>query len=138
MDVPRIFVGDPADPAENNCACPSPVPAAVSSIPLDTDGFWRLAPDLFRGLAGIDFGGLGIPDEAAYLAAYRRRTGIDPGVHWEFYLVYSLFRVAAILQGIAKRALDGTAASAQASALGVKAAPIAAHAWSMAQATMGR
>ncbi|MBL8699156.1 MAG: phosphotransferase family protein [Alphaproteobacteria bacterium] len=99
---------------------------------------WRLAPDLFRGLAGIDFGGLGIPDEAAYLAAYRRRTGIDPGVHWEFYLVYSLFRVAAILQGIAKRALDGTAASAQASALGVKAAPIAAHAWSMAQATMGR
>ena len=55
MDVPRIFVGDPADPAENNCACPSPVPAAVSSIPLDTDGFWRLAPDLYRAQLPNDY-----------------------------------------------------------------------------------
>ena len=97
---------------------------------------WRLEPELFRGLARVDFGALGIPNENAYLAAYRRRTGEDPGTHWEFYMVYSLFRVAAILQGIGKRALDGTAASPSAAALGSKAAPIAARAWSMAQATM--
>ena len=45
-------------------------------------------------------------------------TGRGPIANWEFYLVYSLFRLAAILQGIAKRAIDGTAASADAVATG--------------------
>ena len=77
---------------------------------------WRVTPELFRGLAGVDFAALGIPDEAEYVAAYCRRTGRGPIANWEFYLVYSLFRLAAILQGIAKRAIDGTAASADAAA----------------------
>ena len=98
---------------------------------------WRLEPDLFRGLAGVDLAALGIPDEAAYLRSYHARTGLDPGPHWEFYMVYSLFRIAAILQGIAKRALDGTAANATATELGQKAAPIAARAWSLATANSG-
>ena len=38
---------------------------------------WRVTPELFRGLAGIDFAASGIPDEAAYVAAYCRRTGRD-------------------------------------------------------------
>jgi aminoglycoside phosphotransferase (APT) family kinase protein len=94
---------------------------------------WRVTPELFRGLAGIDFAGLGIPDEPAYVAAYCRRIGRDTIPGWEFYLVYSLFRIAAILQGIAKRAIDGTAASGDAAEQGRLARPLAEQAWTLAQ-----
>jgi aminoglycoside phosphotransferase (APT) family kinase protein len=94
---------------------------------------WRVTPELFRGLAGVDFAALGIPDEAAYVAAYCGRTGREAIAGWEFYLVYSLFRIAAILQGIAKRAIDGTAASADAAEQGKLARPLAEQAWTLAQ-----
>ena len=95
---------------------------------------WRITPELFRGVAGIDFAGLGIPDEPAYLAAYCRRTGRDGVAAWDFYMVYSLFRIAAILQGIAKRAIDGTAASADAAEQGRLARPLAEQASDLAAA----
>ncbi|HTV88979.1 MAG TPA: phosphotransferase family protein [Stellaceae bacterium] len=98
---------------------------------------WRVTPELFRGVAGVDFAVLGIPDEAAYVAAYCRRTGRERIDAWEFYMVYSLFRIAAICQGIAKRALDGTAASADAAAQGAIARPLAEQAWSLAQSLGG-
>ncbi len=47
-------------------------------------------------------------------------------------MVYSLFRLAAIMQGIAKRALDGTAASREADELGRKARPTGEQAWALA------
>lgn len=94
---------------------------------------WRFAPDLFRGLAGSDLAQLGIPDEAAYLDAYLARTGFRRPEAWEFYLVLSMFRIAAILQGIARRAIDGTAANADAAQVGAKAVPISAMAWSLAR-----
>src|SRR5258707_3817500 len=98
---------------------------------------WRVPPELFRGLAGVDFAALGIPDEAAYVAAYCGRTGREAIAGWEFYLAYSLFRIAAILQGIAKRAIDGTAASADAAEQGRLARPLAEQAWTLAEA-LGR
>src|SRR6266446_4328279 len=94
---------------------------------------WRVTPELFRGLAGIDFAAAGIPDEVAYLEAYCRRTGRDSVAAWEFYMVYSLFRIAAILQGIAKRAIEGTAASDDASEYGRLARPLAEQAWALAR-----
>ena len=94
---------------------------------------WRVTPELFRGLAGIDFAPSGIPDEAAYVAAYCRRTGREAVPAWDFYMVYSLFRIAAILQGIAKRALEGTAANAEAAEIGRIARPLAEQAWTLAQ-----
>jgi aminoglycoside phosphotransferase (APT) family kinase protein len=94
---------------------------------------WRVTPELFRGLAGIDFAAAGIPEEAAYVAAYCRRTGRDRVAAWEFYMVYSLFRIAAILQGIAKRAIEGTAASHEASEYGRLARPLAEQAWALAE-----
>jgi aminoglycoside phosphotransferase (APT) family kinase protein len=94
---------------------------------------WRVTPELFRGLAGIDFAAFGIPDETSYVAAYCRRTGRDAIPAWEFYMVYSLFRIAAIAQGIAKRALDGTAASREATEIGRTARPLAEQAWALAQ-----
>ena len=94
---------------------------------------WRVTPELFRGLAGIDFRAAGIPDEAAYVAAYCRRTGRERVAAWEFYMVYSLFRIAAIVQGIAKRAIEGTAASHEASEVGRLARPFAEQAWALAR-----
>ncbi len=98
---------------------------------------WRVTPELFRGLAEVDFAALGIPDEAEYVAAYCRRTGRSAIAGWEFYLVYSLFRIAAILQGIAKRAIDGTAAGADAAEQGRLARPLAEQAWQLAQSLRG-
>jgi aminoglycoside phosphotransferase (APT) family kinase protein len=94
---------------------------------------WRVSPELFRGLAGADLLSLGIPDERAYVEAYCRRTGRSRIDDWEFYVVFGMFRLAAILQGIAKRAIEGTAASAQAAEVGSRARPIAEMAWSLAQ-----
>jgi aminoglycoside phosphotransferase (APT) family kinase protein len=92
---------------------------------------WRLTAGQFRGMAGQDLAALGIPAEQDYLAAYCRRVGrgpLDPA-HWEFCLAYSMFRLAAILQGIARRARDGTASSAQAHETGALARPVAETAW---------
>jgi aminoglycoside phosphotransferase (APT) family kinase protein len=94
---------------------------------------WRVTPELFRGLAGIDFAASGIPDAAEYVAAYCRRTGRMAIGDWEFYMVYSLFRIAAIAQGIAKRALDGTASSHEAEEVGRLARPLGEQAWDLAR-----
>jgi aminoglycoside phosphotransferase (APT) family kinase protein len=94
---------------------------------------WRIAPELFRGLANVDFEALGIPPEDAYVAAYCRRTGRSDIEHWDYYVVYSMFRTAAILQGVARRARDGSAADPTAVEVGLKARPLAEQAWAIAQ-----
>jgi aminoglycoside phosphotransferase (APT) family kinase protein len=97
---------------------------------------WRLTAAEFRGMAGRDLAALGIPQEREYVAAYCRRTGradIAPA-QWTFYLAFSMFRLAAILQGIAKRAIEGTSASANAAAEGARARAIAEIAWRGVQA----
>ena len=94
---------------------------------------WHIPPERFRGIAGLDHAALGIPSEAEYVAAYCRRTGRERIEHWEFYLAYNMFRLAAILQGIMKRALDGTAASQQALDAGKRARPMAELWWKYAQ-----
>jgi aminoglycoside phosphotransferase (APT) family kinase protein len=67
---------------------------------------WRLPYDSgFRGLGGIDRQSIGLPSEREYVDAYCRRRGIGPIDNWVFYLAFSFFRLAAILQGVYKRAL---------------------------------
>jgi aminoglycoside phosphotransferase (APT) family kinase protein len=99
---------------------------------------WHIPPGQFRGIAGLDLAALGIPDEAEYVAAYCARTGRATIEHWDFYLAYNLFRIAAILQGVMKRALDGTAASQQALDAGKRARPLADLGWKYAQKAMQR
>jgi aminoglycoside phosphotransferase (APT) family kinase protein len=73
---------------------------------------WRLPnAGTFRGLAGVDRVAAGIPTEADYVAAYCRRTGLDHIPGWTFLIAFSFFRVAAIVQGVFKRALDGNASN---------------------------
>ena len=94
---------------------------------------WRLTGDEFRGLAGQDLKALGIPTEEEYLARYCQRMGYDQIANLDWYIVYNMWRLAAILQGIAKRAIDGTAASPLAIEQGKRARPIAETAWRIAQ-----
>ena len=94
---------------------------------------WHLTPQLARGLAGLDLQTLGIPAEADYIAAYAKRVGHSVVAPWNYYLAYNLFRVAAIMQGIAKRAADGIASNTQAASVGRNARPLAEMGWVIAQ-----
>lgn len=72
---------------------------------------WRLPNEgVFRGLGGIDRQQQGLPDEAAYVALYCKAAGIDGIPHWNYYLAFNFFRMAAILDGVYRRVLDGNAA----------------------------
>ena len=97
---------------------------------------WHIPPGHFRGIAGLDLASLGVPSEKEYIAAYCRRTGREGIGHWDFYLAYNLFRVAAILQGIMKRALEGIASSQQALDAGRRTRPLAELGWQYAQKAM--
>jgi len=98
---------------------------------------WHIPRGLGRGIGGVDIAALGIPSEQDYVRRYCERTGRTDSValaaDWNFYLAYNLFRIAAILQGIARRVVDGTAASAQAREAGAGARPLAELGWSFAQ-----
>ena len=99
---------------------------------------WHIPPGTFRGIGGLDHDALGIPSERDYVRRYCERTGrADPDAvmaDWNFYMAYNLFRLAAITQGIAKRVVEGTAASAQARATGDATVALAQMAWRFAQA----
>ncbi len=94
---------------------------------------WRLPPGLFRGIGGLDLEALGIPTEQAYVEAYCKRTGRDGIGNWDYYLAYNMFRIAAILQGIAGRVRDGTAASDHAKEQVARIRPLAEFAWAQAE-----
>ena len=89
-----------------------------------------------RGLLNVDLQALGIPTESQYLQAYLARTGrraedVSPK-DWAYYMVFNMFRLAGILQGIAKRAQQGNASSTEAVAAGKRARPLAEQAWALA------
>ena len=98
---------------------------------------WHITPGTFRGIGGLDLAALGIPSEQEYIRRYCERTGFSTpeklAKDWNFYLAYNMFRIAAILQGIAKRVEDGTASSEQARTSGAGARPMAELAWQFAQ-----
>jgi aminoglycoside phosphotransferase (APT) family kinase protein len=100
---------------------------------------WHIPPGAFRGIGGLDVTSLGIPTEADYIRRYCQRTGLTTPealqADWNFYLAYNLFRLAAILQGIAKRVEAGTASSAQAVSSAAGAPLLARMAWDFALKT---
>jgi aminoglycoside phosphotransferase (APT) family kinase protein len=101
---------------------------------------WHIPPGQFRGVAGLNLKELGIPGEAEYVARYCERTKqgqINP-THWDFYIAYNLFRISAILQGILKRVVDGTAASAHARDAGMRAKPMAELGWQQVEKILRR
>ncbi len=75
---------------------------------------YRMPPQVVAGLGGTDPAPLNIPSEANYVARYCAQTGRSGIPHYEFYMTFNLFRLAAIFHGIKGRAIRGTAASAHA------------------------
>lgn len=94
--------------------------AAYSSLP------WSTERDVFEGLRGLDLAAGGLPTQHEYLAHYQRCSGREPVQ--PFHLVFSLFRFAAILEGISARARSGNAAGEDAVAVGALAGRFARYA----------
>lgn len=90
---------------------------------------WRLPVECeLSGLGDLDRASLGIPSEQDYIDQYFERTGFKKPDNWNFYLVFSYFRLAAILQGVVKRSIDGNSSNARAALLGKMIKPIAENA----------
>lgn len=115
LDWELATIGHPLPDLAYNCL-PWTVPATFPGI---------------GGLVGLD-PGHGIPSEAEYVAAYCERTGRRGIGDWHYYLAFSLFRTAAILQGVHARALQGTASNENALAVGQLAEQAADLAWEAA------
>jgi aminoglycoside phosphotransferase (APT) family kinase protein len=76
----------------------------------------------------------GMPDEKSYVDIYLRHAKRREIPHWNFYLAFSMFRLASILQGVYARGLQGNAASAYALQRGAAARLIAEKGWEIARA----
>jgi aminoglycoside phosphotransferase (APT) family kinase protein len=94
---------------------------------------WVLPADGRSGLAGLDLPVLGIPTQAEAVALYCRLTGRDDVPALDWYFAFNLFRLVGILQGIAGRVRDGTAASPRAVEMASRAPLLAEAAWSFAE-----
>lgn len=94
---------------------------------------YRLPPRIIAGLAGMDLPALNIPSETEYVEAYCRRTDRRVIAHLDFYLIFNMFRMAAIFHGIKARVARGTAASARAKDYAAELDWMAAWAWEHAQ-----
>lgn len=81
------------------------------------------------GLLSADLDELGIPDELALLEAYAKSAGLDDVPDIDFYIAFSMFRLAAILAGVLRRGVDGNAADPRAVALGKTFKEIANCGW---------
>lgn len=64
-----------------------------------------------RGMAGLDRAALGLPSDAEFIAQYCERRGLGGIDNFGYYLGFNFFRMAAIIQGVLKRAMDGNASN---------------------------
>jgi aminoglycoside phosphotransferase (APT) family kinase protein len=94
---------------------------------------WHLPPEALGRAEAVDADRSGLPDEAAYIEAYCRRTGRNGIPDWHFYLAFAMFRLAGILQGVYARGRQGNAASTYALQRGAAARQIAECGWAMAE-----
>jgi len=85
------------------------------------------------GLEGADLKALNIPTMEEAEAIYCKAAGVPPIENLNWYFSYNLFRLAGIVQGIAKRIVDGTAANAKAHESAARRIPLAQAAWKYAK-----
>jgi aminoglycoside phosphotransferase (APT) family kinase protein len=73
---------------------------------------WQLpAGSEGRGLMGVDRAALGLPSDEDFIAQYCERRGMNGIDNFGYYVGFCFFRMAAIIQGVLKRALDGNASN---------------------------
>lgn len=85
-----------------------------------------------KGLQGLDFKAAGLPERDDVVAAYAAARGIDPPRDLDYFIAFALFRLAAILQGVYARALQGNASHADAKSVGKRAGFLAECGWAIA------
>jgi aminoglycoside phosphotransferase (APT) family kinase protein len=95
---------------------------------------YHLPPEALGRVETVDIDRSGLPGEADYVSSYCRRTGRSGVPDWHFYVAFSMFRLASILQGVYARGLQGNAASTYALQRGAAARLIADNAWEISQA----
>lgn len=88
-------------------------------------------PDPPHGFAKVDFARLGLPTESEYVAAYCRRVGRERIEHWNTYVAFSLYRLAAIAQGVYRRGLAGNSSNPESVKMSRSARERAELAWSL-------
>ena len=84
-----------------------------------------------HGFARVDFKKLGLPTESEYVATYCRRVGRAAIANWNYYLAFSLFRLAAIAQGVYRRGLQGNSSNPESIKMSKSARERAELAWSL-------
>jgi aminoglycoside phosphotransferase (APT) family kinase protein len=94
---------------------------------------WMMPADGRSGLAGLDLEALGIPTSRELIERYCRAMGWEGAPELSWYFAFNLFRLAGIMQGIARRMLDGTAVSDEAERLAAQTLPVANAAWDFAR-----
>ena len=82
-----------------------------------------------NGLLGMDIESLGIPTQQSLLEEYARSVGLDDVPNIDYYIAFSMFRLAAILAGVLKRGMDGNAADPRATEVGYTFKQIAKRGW---------
>jgi len=85
-----------------------------------------------NGLMGVDLKALGIPSMEEAAERYGEKSGLTDLPDMDWYMAYNLFRIAAILQGIKKRVIDGTASSQHAKTMAERVLPLAQAGWAFA------
>ncbi|XP_030073655.1 acyl-CoA dehydrogenase family member 10 [Microcaecilia unicolor] len=116
LDWELSTLGDPLSDVAYNCI--------VHYLPSDFS--------ILKGLGNTDLAELGIPAAEEYFKLYCDHMGIPPIENWNFFMAFSFFRIAAILQGVYKRSLTGQASSASAESGGKQAEFMANLAWDFA------
>jgi aminoglycoside phosphotransferase (APT) family kinase protein len=101
----------------------------LSTLGSPLSDFAYLCQPYCNELRDQDLKALGLPAEEDYIETYCKRTGRDGIPDWDYYQAFNIFRLAAIVQGIAKRALDGTASSKHAAESGAGALRLSKLAW---------
>jgi aminoglycoside phosphotransferase (APT) family kinase protein len=94
---------------------------------------YYVSDDTRGDLTDLDYASYGIPSEEEYVACYCKKTGRREIPDWKFYVVFSLFRLAAIVQGVYKRGLDGNASSPEAITRGEQCRQLANAAWALVE-----
>jgi aminoglycoside phosphotransferase (APT) family kinase protein len=100
---------------------------------------WYRDTNTNQGLLGLNLEALALPEVGAYLTEYCQRLGrpVVPAREFEYYIVFNMFRLVGILQGVAARAIQGNASSSRAAVLGSGARQLAEDAWRRVEALGG-
>jgi len=94
-------------------------------------------PDGMTGLLGAAEPVPGVPDQASFVAAYARHAGRAVPDDLDVYVVFSMFRLASIVAGVWRRALDGNASDPRAMGYRARYRTMAERAWEIARSLGG-